>query len=232
LLAEEAARKALELDDSLPEAHAAHAWALSTLWKWSEAESEFKRAIELNPNNATAHYFYALGYFAPEKRFDEALEQCRIALSLDPLSSIIGTNYSVILMDVHRDPEALAQFQRVLERDPTFGPAQYMLSQLYASTGRFADAVHEMSPPGSDSHPRDAKTYRELMLTLEDSDRSGAVAVAYAIEGNHDKAFAYLEKAYADGDRELIVVIRYPALDPLRSDRRYAELMRRLGLPE
>ncbi len=232
LLAEEAARKAVTLDDSLPEAHAALAWALATEWKWSEAESEFKRALELNPNNATAQYFYAIGYLAPEKRFDEALERCRIALSLDPLSSIISTNCAVIVMDTHRYPESLAQFQRVFERDPNFGPMHYMLSQLYASTGRFADAVREMSPPGSGPRPADAKTYRELMLAMEGSDRSAAVAVAYALEGNHDQAFAYLEKAYSDGDRELIVVIRYPALDPLRSDRRYADLTRRLGLPE
>ena len=116
LLAEEAARKALELDDSLPEAHAAHAWALSTLWKWSEAEPEFKRAIELNPNNATAHYFYALGYFAPEKRFDEALEQFRITLSLDPLSSIVAANYASVLMEANRYPEALALFEKLRER--------------------------------------------------------------------------------------------------------------------
>jgi eukaryotic-like serine/threonine-protein kinase len=233
LLAEEAARKALELDHSLPEARAAHAWALSTAWKWSEAESEFKRAIELNPSNATARYFYALGYLAPEKRFDEALQQCRIILSLDPLSSIAATNCASILMEANRYPEALAEFEKVRERDPNFGPLHYKLSQLYASTGRFADAVREMSPPGSGPRPGDAKTYRELMLNnMEDSDRSAAVALAYALEGNHDQAFAYLEKAYSDGDRELIVVIRYPALDPLRSDRRYADLMRRLGLPE
>ena len=199
LLAEEAARKALELDDSLPEGRAAYAWALSTLWKWSEAEPEFKRAIELNPNNATAHYFYALGYFAPEKRFDEALEQFRITLSLDPLSSIVAANYASVLMEANRYPEALALFEKLRERDPNFGPLHYKLSQLYASTGRFADAVREMSPPGSGPRPGDAKTYRELMLAMEGSDRSAAVAVAYTLEGNHDQAFAYLEKAYPTG---------------------------------
>jgi len=135
-------------------------------------------------------------------------------------------------MAAHRYPESLAQFEKVRERDPNFGPLHYKLSQLYASTGRFADAVREMSPPGSRPRHEDAKTYRELMLAMEGSDRSAAVAFAYALEGNHDQAFAYLEKAYSDGDRELIVVIRYPALDPLHSDRRYTDLMRRLGLPE
>jgi len=234
LLADEATRKALELDDSLPEAHAARAWALATAWRWSEAESEFRRAIELNPNNAAAHYFYSFGYLAPENRLDEGLEQFRIALSLDPLSSIVNTNYAVMLMEARRYPESLAQFQKVLERDPNFGPAHYKLSQLYAATGRFAEAVSELrkivSKAGSWS--RDAKGYCEVALAMEGSDRSAAVAVASVLSGDRDQAFEYLEKAYADGDRELVVVIRYPAMDPIRSDRRYADLMRRLGLPE
>jgi tetratricopeptide (TPR) repeat protein len=173
LLADEATRKALELDDSLPEAHAARAWALATAWRWSEAESEFRRAIELNPNNAAAHYFYAFGYLAPENRLDEGLEQFRIALSLDPLSSIINTNYAVMLMEARRYPESLAQFQKVLERDPNFGPAHYKLSQLYAASGRFAEAVSELrkivSKAGSWS--RDAKGYCEVALATGGSDR-------------------------------------------------------------
>jgi predicted Zn-dependent protease len=117
----------------------------------------------------------------PKERFDEALERCRIALSLDPLSTVISTNCAVILMDIHRYPESLAQFQRTFERDPNFGPMRYMLSQLYASTGRFADAVREMSPSGSGPPHGDAETYRALMLALEGSNRSAAVAIAYAL---------------------------------------------------
>jgi serine/threonine protein kinase/Tfp pilus assembly protein PilF len=233
LLADEAARKALELDDSLPEAHAARALALANAWKWSESGSEFRRAIELNPNYATAHYFYALR-LSSMNRIDQALDEYRTALSLDPLSSIVNTNYAVALMQARRFPESLAQFQRVLERDPNFAPAHYKLSQLYATTGRFAQAVSEIqkvvAKPGSWS--ADAKTYRDLMLALRGTDRSGAVAVASAISGDRDQAFEYLEKAYSDGNDELLIVIRYPALDPLRSDPRYADLMRRLGLPE
>ena len=120
LLADEASRKALELDDSLPEAHTARAGALAMGWRWSEAEPEFRRAIELNPNSATAHYFYAFSYLIPEKRIDQALEEFRTALSLDPLSSIVNTNYAVTLMVAGHYPESLAQFQKVLERDPAF----------------------------------------------------------------------------------------------------------------
>jgi predicted Zn-dependent protease len=207
---------------------------LATWWRWSEAESEFRRAIELNPNNAAAHYFYAFSCLAPLNRMDQALEEHRTALSLDPLSSIVNTNYAVLLMEDRRYPESLAQFQKVLERDPNFNAAHYKLSQLYATTGRFAEAVSELqkvvAKPGYWS--ADAKSYHDLMLALRGTDRSAAMAAAAAISGDRNQAFEYLEKAYSDADDELLIVIRYPALDPLRSDPRYADLMRRLGLPE
>jgi serine/threonine protein kinase/tetratricopeptide (TPR) repeat protein len=234
LLADEASRKAVELDDTLPEAHTARAIALANEWKWKEAESEFRRAIELNPNSATAHYFYAITYLAPMSRNDEALEQYRLALSLDPLSSIVNTNYALMLMQARRYPESLAQFQKVLARDPSFPPVHYKLSQLYANTGRFADAVNEIRQviPKPISASPDAKGYLALTLTIDHSDRSSAVAVAAALAGDRDQAFEYLEKAYSDGDSELLFVIRFPAMDTLRSDPRFKDLMRRLGLPE
>jgi len=234
LLADEATRKALELDDSLPEAHAARAFALANLWRWSEAEPEFQRALQLNPNNSAAHYFYAISYLSPENRNEQGLEQYRIALSLDPLSSIVSTNYAVMLMQARRYPDSLAQFQKVLARDPNFGPAHYKLSHLYATTGRFPEAVSELRKTFAKPIPvsADAKGYLDLAMTLEGSDRSAFVAVASALNGKRDQAFEYLEKAYADGDNELLIAIRYPALDPLRSDARYTDLMRRLGLPE
>jgi serine/threonine protein kinase/tetratricopeptide (TPR) repeat protein len=234
VLADEAARKALELDDSLSEAHAARGFALSNLRRWSEAEPEFHRAIALNPNNAAARYFYAFGYLAPQNRMDEGLEQYRTAISLDPLSSIVNTNYGVMLMEARRYPEALAQFQKVLARDPNFPAVHYKLSQFYATTGRFADAVNELQGAFPKPIPmsEDAKGYLQLTLRLEGSDRSTAAAVAAALAGNRDMAFEYLEKAYSDGDNELLIAIRYPALDSLRSDPRFADLMRRLGLPE
>ena len=153
LLADEAARKAVELNDSLSEAHAARAFALSNLRRWSEAEPEFRRAIELNPNNAAARYFYAFGFLAQQNRLDEGLEQYKTALSLDPLSSIVNTNYAVMLMEARRYPEALAQFQKVLARDPNFGPAHYKLSQFYATTGRFPEAVRELRRSIAQTNP-------------------------------------------------------------------------------
>ncbi len=234
LLADEASRKAVELDDSLSAAHAARAFALTNLLRWTEAESEFRRSLALNPNNAPAHYFYAFGFLASQNRQTEAIDQMRTALSLDPLSSIVNTNYAVLLMQAHRYPESLAQFQKVLERDSGFAPAHYKLSQLYAMTGRFADAVNELQGAFPKPVPvsSDAKGYLQLILRMHGTDVTTAAAVAAALLGDRDQAFQYLEKAYADGDNELLTGIRYPALDPLRSDPRYKDLMRRLDLPE
>ncbi len=235
LLSDEASRKALELDDSLPEAHTARAAALAMGWRWSESEPEFRRAIELNPNSAAAHYFYAFSFLLPEKRIDQALEEFHTALSLDPLSSIVNTNLAVTLMVAGRYPESVAQFQKVLERDPGFPPAHYKLSQLYATTGHFADAVSEFQKfePVPGSWSEDAQGYSRLTLAAPDPDGNvAAVAVALVLARDRNKAFEYLEKAFSNQNDELILAIRYPAFDSIRSDSRYADLMRRLGLPE
>ncbi len=236
ILADEASRKAVELDDSLSETHAARAFALANMRQWSAAEPEFQRAIALNPNNAAVRYFYAFGYLAPMNRMDEALDQFQKAVSLDPLSSIVNTNYAVTLMDAHRYPESLAQFQKVLEQDPNFAPGHWKLSQLYATMGRFPEAIEEMKKSDFSqpvSVPPTANGYLTLAKdTRTSADRSTAIAVAAALAGDRDEAFQYLEKSYADDDNELLIEIRYPALDSLRSDPRFADLMRRLGLPQ
>jgi serine/threonine protein kinase len=236
MLADESTRKALELDDSLPEAHSARADALTFSYKWGEAEREFKRALELNPNSAAAHYFYAFTLLVPEKRFDEAFQEFRIALSLDPLSPIMNTNYAATLSDAHRFPEAMAAFQKVMQTDPNFPPAHHKLAQLYAAQGDFARAVSELqkfvSKPGSWSP--DAKGYQELAEAAFSgrTEVSAWLALNASTVGDRNKAFQYLEKAYANQEIELILCIRYPTLDPIRSDPRYADLMRRMGLPE
>jgi serine/threonine protein kinase/tetratricopeptide (TPR) repeat protein len=234
VLADEAARKALELDDSLSEAHTARAVALSSDWKWSEAEPEYRRAIELNPNNATAHYFYAFTFLMPENRIDESLQEFHVALSLDPLSSIVNTNYGLTLMVARRYPQALAQFHKTLERDPTFVPGIFYLSQVYATTGDYADAVSELQKAGTvkGSWSPDAQGYLKLMLEAGTDAPPTNIAVSYALAGDREKAFEYLEKAYSQEDSELMACIRFPAFDSLRSDPRFVDLMKRLGLPQ
>jgi eukaryotic-like serine/threonine-protein kinase len=236
LLADQASRKAIELDDSLPESHLARADTLTFAYQWSGAEREYKRALELNPNNATAHYFYAFTLLLPLKRFDEAFEQYRIALSMDPLSPIMNLNQATMLMDAHRYPEALAAFQKVSQSDPNFQPTHFKFSQYYAANGDFAHAVPEFQKflPVPGSFSPDAKGYRELGQAkfANRLETSMWMAVTTAPTGDKDKVFEYLNKAFAEQEIELILCIRYPTLDPIRSDRRYADLMRRMGLPE
>ena len=238
-LANEAARKALELDDSLSEAHTALAMVLASTYKWSEAEPEFRRAIELNPNDATAHYFYAFLLLMPENRLDQSLAEFRIALSLDPLSPIVNTNYGLTLMVAHRYPEAIAQFNQLLERDPSFLPGHYYFSQVYATVGRYADAITEMQKVSTlagstitGSFSLDAQGYVKLMANPGITAAPSTIAFTYALAGDRNKAFEYLDKAYAEQDSEIMACIRFPAFDSLHSDPRWAAFMAKLGLPQ
>jgi tetratricopeptide (TPR) repeat protein len=236
LLADEASRKALELDDSLPEAHAARASALAVAWRWGEAEPEFQRALKLSPNSASVHYFYGFTFLAPENRVIEALHELQAALSLDPLSPIINTNYAATLMIARRYPEAVAQFQKTLQRDPNFGPAHIKLSFLYATIGRFAEANSEMQKfnPVPGNWSADAKGYNELALIAlpKLGEATADTALTFAVRGDRGKALEYLERAYAEQATGLTLDVRFPALDPVRSDPRFADLMRRMGLPQ
>jgi serine/threonine protein kinase/tetratricopeptide (TPR) repeat protein len=235
-LADQASKKAVELDDSSSEAHVARGNALASAWKWSEAEPEYRRAIELNTNNANAHYFYAINFLVPQNRIDEGLEQYRIALSLDPLAPIVKTNYGLALLAAHKYPEAHQQFDQIFERDPAFGPGLFYVSQMDATLGRWPEAVSELRKAGpaealAGSFSPDAQGYVKLMVEAGAGRLPANVAGAYALAGNRDKAFEYLEKAYANQDDELTAIIRFPAFDSLKSDPRWAQLLHKVGLP-
>jgi len=235
-LADQASQKAVELDATSSDAHVARANALATAWKWSAAEPEFRRAIELNSNNANAYYFYAFNYLMPNNHLDEALEQFRLALALDPLAGIIRTNYALTLMDAHKYPEAQEQFDQILERDPRFGPGLFYLSQMEATQGHWAEAVSTLRKGDRDeatsgrSWSPDAKGFAEYMDASDNGKLPADAAVAYALAGNRDRAFEYLEKACADRDDEVTAVIRFPAFDSLKSDSRWAALLHKLNL--
>lgn len=236
ILADEASRKALELDNSLPEARLARAIALSHSWRWLDAETEYQRILELNPNNADAHYFYAFLFLVSENRIDEALDEFGIALSLDPLSPIVNTNYAVTLMIAHRYREAFAQFERALELEPDLEAAHLKLSLLHATTGKFAEAMAELQKYAPTPGPWsvDARGYNELLMVAvpKQLDWQAYAALSFALCGDSDKSFECLDKAYSNRDMNLLACVRFPALDAFRSDRRYANLMRSLGLPE
>jgi Tfp pilus assembly protein PilF len=238
-LAETAARKALELDDSLAEAHTAMATVLTNEYKWSDAELEFRRSLQLNPNSAQAHYFYTFTCLLATGRVDATLAEFRKALELDPLSPIMNVNYAAGLMAAHRYDESLAQFRKSLELDPNFPPAHFKLSQLYATTGRFADAISEwqkfMPMPGS--WGADAHGYGQLVTAaqLAEQKKTGYwpasfIAYGYAVQGDSVKTFQWLNQATADEDDQLPIAIRYPLFDGIRSDPRYLEVMRRINL--
>jgi serine/threonine protein kinase/tetratricopeptide (TPR) repeat protein len=237
-LADQASQKAVELDDTSSDAHVARANALGTAWKWSAADLEFRRAIELNPNNANAHYFYAFNDLMPTNHLEEALDQFRLALALDPLAPIVRTNYALTLMDAHKYPEAQEQFDQILQRDPGFGPALFYLSQMQATQGQWADAVSTLrkgAPPNAflgRSWSLDAKGYAEFMDAISNGSLPADAAVAYSLAGNRDKAFDNLEKAYADRDDEITAVIRFPAFDHLKSDPRWPALLQKLNVPQ
>jgi eukaryotic-like serine/threonine-protein kinase len=236
-LADQASQKAVELDDTSSEAHVARGNALATAWKWSAAQPEFRRAIELNPNNANAHYFYAFNYLMPMNHLEDAIEQFRLALALDPLAAIVKTNYALTLMDAHRYPEAQQQFDQIFQRDPSFGPGLFYLSQMEATQGQFAEAVSTLRKPGAGdatslrSWSPDANGFAGMMDAVSDGKLPANAAVAFALAGNRDRAFDYLEKAVADRDDEVTAVIRFPAFDHLKSDPRWAALLHKLGLP-
>src|SRR4029077_14735638 len=160
----------------------------------------------------------------------------RIALSMDPLSPIMNLNQATMLMDAHRYPEALAAFQKVSQSDPNFQPTHFKFSQYYAANGDFTHAMVEFQKflPVPGSFSPDAKGYRELgQAKIANRPEALAwMALTTAPTGDKDKVFEYLNKAFAEQEIELILCIRYPTLDPIRSDPRYADLMRRMGLPE
>jgi eukaryotic-like serine/threonine-protein kinase len=238
-LAGEASKKAVELGPNLSEAHCARGSALGEDWKWNEAEAEYRKAIDLNPNNANAHYFYAYMVLMPGNRLDQAQQEFRAALSLDPLSMVVNMNYAVVLMLAHHYPESADQFLQTMARDPNHGGPHLYRSELKALTGNFADAIKEIKtwrPDLQDSFSSDAQGYARMMETAMSSNPENAgaadVAIAFAIAGDRGKALDDLEKSVSGKDPELINSIRNPAFDSLKSDPRYIDVLQRMGLPQ
>jgi len=244
--AKAAALRALELDESLAEAHTALALVKATYeWDWAGAEREFKRALELNPNYANGRYFYAFMYLAPMGRHEEAIAEMKRALETDPLSLIINANLGEIYYYARRYDQAIEQGRRTLEIDSDFVVAHNNLKDVYEQKGMFENATAEIEKLGG-AAPLLQKAYaaagargywqKRLELLLDRLKRGeyigpAIIAKIYAQLGDKDRAFEWLEKAYADRDSDLSYLRVESPYDPLRSDPRFQDLLRRMNFP-
>jgi TolB-like protein/DNA-binding winged helix-turn-helix (wHTH) protein/Tfp pilus assembly protein PilF len=244
-----AALRALQLDDTLAEAHTALALIVQNYdWDWQTSEKEFRRAIELNPNYATAHHWYA-EHLTWLGRFDEAFQESERARQLDPLSLIIATDKGAILYFSRQYDRAIAQFGSVRELEPNF-PRTGMVINAYVEKGSFADAVNDIEKGrravGDEPWHWSAMAYvygrsgqraraRRALVKLEQLSRHQPIdptAFFWAHLGmdNKDETFAWLEKARSQHSNVLTTLKVEPAFDPLRHDPRFGALLRRVGL--
>jgi TolB-like protein/DNA-binding winged helix-turn-helix (wHTH) protein/Tfp pilus assembly protein PilF len=247
--AKAAATKALELDHTLSEAHTSLAFTLDGFdWDLQGAGQEFRRAIDMNPGYATAHHWYGwhLALFA---RYDEAIAEMRRAQSLDPLSSIINADLAELLVIAHRDDESIQQSLKSIEMNPDFAMAHNQLGQAYLAKHMPDKAITELkkaidlsggSPTCTANLARayaasgDRNKATELIAELQKRSRPGfshaaEIAVIYASLGDKDQAIHWLEIG-ANEKFNPGVLIR-PGFDPLRSDPRFQDMLRRVGLP-
>ena len=246
--AKAAAVKALELDSGLGEAHNSLAFCLDGFdWDFESAEKEFRRAIELNPGYATAHHWYAW-HLALVGRNVEAIAEMRKAQNLDPLSLIINADLGELLLIAHSYDESIEQSHKTIEMDPNFGLAYNQLAQAYLQKQMYAEAIGELqkaiqlSGNSPTCTANLARAYAasgkrnealQLLSDLKKSSNPGyshasEIAVIYAALGDKNQAMTWLEKGYEE--RFNPGVLLRPGFDPLRSDSRFQDLLRHIGL--
>lgn len=243
--ARDAALKAVSLDDNLAEAHAALAHIiLKSNYGFAGAEREFRRAIELNPNYATAHQWYG-NLLSNLGRHEESLAELRRALDLDPFSLIINKNYGDKLYAARRYDESIKQLKKTIELNPNFPFAHQDLSWTYQKTGKYPESVEEFAKYQElIDEPQAAKLVREsyarngwqgflrLMASEDHSIKmwSDDLAKYYTALGDKEKAINQLERAYDDG--HLLWLNVEPLLDPLRDHPRFQALVKKVGFPQ
>lgn len=243
-----AAERALQIDDSLAEAHTSLASCYEGSWQWEEAEKEFKRAISLNPNYPTAHQWYQNNLRA-RGRLDEALAEIKRAQELDPLSPVIILNIATVLIMKDDLDAAMEQGKRLVELDPNFPLAHQPLGRVYIRQRRYAEAVAEFQQDVAADRTAYALANLgyayavagrrdEAVAVLKELDEKYKrreslgqyVALVYAGLGDTVQAFAWLEKDFQAHSGMLEFVVTNSLFDSIRSDPRYADLFRRMGL--
>jgi serine/threonine-protein kinase len=247
--AKELALKALELDETLAEAHISFAFAKMIYdWDWQGAEQRFKRAIALNPNYATAHHWYAMCLIRIG-RIDEALKEIRRALELDPLSLIINADLGWLLYYARNYDQSIEQILKTLEINNNFMTAYLYLGQNYLQKGMHEEAIVEYQKGTKLSYSPSLLTYlghaygvvgkkNEALKILEkwQKQSKGKYASAYLTAliyvglGEKDHAFKWLQKAYEERDNWLSYLKMDPAFDRVQTDPRYIALLKKIGL--
>ncbi len=250
--AKEAALKAVELDDGLSEAHTALGNVFELNWDWPEAERELKRAVELNPRNARAHHVLAF-HFLTLGLNDEAFSSIEKARELDPLNLVINTDKANILFTASRVDEAFKQWDTTLEFNPNFALAYLQRSIANESMGNESAAIEDWA----NWLEFDKKSANEVSEFRQIAAKSGmkgfhrkelsnylarekrgenvpliAIAIYNSILGNRDDAFKNLEKCFNSHVAELVLLKPDARFNALRSDQRYQDILRQMGLPE
>ena len=245
-----AARMALEIDPSLAEPHASLARVHQMFeWNWSAAENEYKESIRLNPRYATAHHWYA-DYLMEMNRPAEAGVEIKRALELDPLSAAIHTSAGRHSYLQRRYDQAIEELRKTLETDPNFPWAHFELGKAYMAKRMFEEGIAEIQKAvtlsggnrgylaslgrayaASGRRSEAARILNELKEQQSKQRYALGIADIYIGLGEKDQAFSWLEKAYADRADGLTFLKLDSIYDPLRADPRFADLVRRIGLP-
>jgi eukaryotic-like serine/threonine-protein kinase len=249
--AEAAALKALEIDDMLAEPHVSLAHIKYYFERdWEFAEREYKRAIELNPNYAVAHQWYAI-FLMSTGRSDEALTHARRAEELDPLSLPINMTVGWVLLNARQYDQSVEQSRKTVEMDPNFVLGHHRLGLAYEQQRKYAEAIAEFKQivnllPGkplgiaslahayalAGKHVEAQASLNELLeLSKQRYVSPASIALIYAALGDKDQAFPWLDKADKAHDALLARLKVDPRFDSLRSDARFADLVKRVGLP-
>jgi serine/threonine-protein kinase len=247
-----AATKALEIDETLAEPHATLGLVKFWYdWDFIGAESEFRQAIELNPDYATAHHWYG-EFLGLTNRFDEGFKQLKVAQQIDPLSAIINTDLGKLLVLARQPDQAIEQLQKTLELDPQYPLAHLFLALAYNEKRLHQQAIAELekyaNAPGGRTifkatlsfvYAQSGRKAEAISILNELKERSTTnqylspfqIALIYAGLGENDKAIEWLQTAKRERDPFLIYIRVDPNFDNLRKDPRFIELMQQIGGP-
>jgi len=248
-----AAQKALDIDDGLAEAHALLAGVSEGSWEWDTAEREYQRALTLDPNNTNARHWYAL-FLDRMGHSEGAISQYNIALNLDPLNLTLNMNLASVYSNQEKYDRALDQYKKTIDIDPSYAPAHIDLALLYRDLGKYEFWLEEWRKGATLTNDQEdlsiceevARIYRkrgfraaqtrnvELNKKLAQRRYVDPAILAYesAFLGDKEQVFFWLQKAYSEKSGALEWIKNVKSLKPFRSDPRYIDLVRGMGLPQ